>query len=66
MPRGRGNQQGRGDDSIYEEGGAFLGVGRIKLIGVSLRRYPRKVPRVIPVTSSEVTGITILRLRGKP
>ena len=51
-------------DYIYEEGGAFLGVGRIKLIGLSLRRYPRKVPRVIPVTSSEVTGIPPERLRG--
>jgi len=66
MPRGRGKWQDREVDYIYEEGGAFLGVGRIKLIGVSLRRYPRKVPRVIPVTSEEVMGITILRLRGKP
>ena len=66
MPRGRENQQGRGDDYIYGKGGVSLGVGRIKLIGLSLRRYLRKVPRVIPVTSEEVTGITVLRLRGKP
>ena len=66
MPRGRGKWQDREVDYIYGKGGASLGVGRIKLIGLLPRRYPHKPSGVIPVTSKEVTGITVLRLRGKP